>query len=52
VGAAIPAVVPRETGGSRTVRFAELGIVDEKGNRIRADLPDDMKEGADRNFGG
>jgi hypothetical protein len=30
----------------------ELGIVDEKGNRIRTDLPDDMKEGADRDFGG
>ena len=30
----------------------ELGIVDEKGNRFRMDLPEDMKEGADRNFGG
>ena len=30
----------------------ELGIVDEKGNRVRTDLPDDMKEGADRDFGG
>ena len=30
----------------------ELGIVDEKGNRVRTDLPEDMKEGADRDFGG
>ena len=29
-----------------------LGIVDEKGNRVRTDLPEDMKEGADRDFGG
>jgi hypothetical protein len=30
----------------------ELGIVDEHGKRVRTDLPDDMKEGADRDFGG
>jgi hypothetical protein len=30
----------------------ELGIVDDKGNRVRKNLPEDMKEGADRNFGG
>ena len=30
----------------------ELGIVDEKGNRVRTDIPEDMKEGADRDFGG
>lgn len=29
----------------------ELGIVDEKGNRVRTDLPEDMQEGADRDFG-
>ena len=29
-------------------RLKELGIVDEHGNRIRTDLPGDMKEGADR----
>jgi hypothetical protein len=29
-----------------------LGIVDEKGNRVRTDIPEDMKEGADRDFGG
>ena len=30
----------------------ELGIVDEKGNRVRTDIPEDMKEGSDRDFGG
>lgn len=30
----------------------ELGLIDEKGNRIRKDLPEDMKEGAERDFGG
>ena len=29
----------------------ELGIVDDKGNRVRTDLPEDMK-GADCDFGG
>ncbi|MBM3755633.1 MAG: hypothetical protein FJW38_16805 [Acidobacteria bacterium] len=29
-----------------------LGITDQFGNRIRTDLPEDMKEGADRDFGG
>jgi len=30
----------------------DLGIVDGEGNRVRTDLPEDMKEGADRDFGG
>jgi hypothetical protein len=30
----------------------ELGIVDEQGKRVRTDIPEDMKEGADRDFGG
>ena len=30
----------------------KLGIVDDQGNRVRTDLPEDMKEGADRDFGG
>jgi len=30
----------------------DLGIIDDKGNRVRTDLPQDMKEGADRDFGG
>jgi hypothetical protein len=34
------------------VSFKHLGIVDEKGNRVRTDLPEDMKEGADLDFGG
>ena len=28
------------------------GIVDDEGNRVRTDLPEDMREGADRDFGG
>ena len=30
----------------------KLGIVDENGKRIRTDVPEDMKEGSDRDFGG
>lgn len=30
----------------------KLGIVDENGNRVRTDIPEDMKDGADRDFGG
>jgi hypothetical protein len=33
-------------------QLKELGIVDEKRNRLRTDLPEDMEEGADRHFGG
>ena len=29
-----------------------LGIADKNGKRVRIDLPDDMKDGADRDFGG
>ncbi|MBM3767142.1 MAG: hypothetical protein FJW32_17270 [Acidobacteria bacterium] len=32
--------------------LVRLGITDEHGNRIRTDLPEDMKEGVDRDFGG
>lgn len=28
------------------------GIVDEDGKRVRKDIPDDMREGEDRDFGG
>ena len=28
------------------------GIIDKEGNRIRTDLPEDMREGSDRDFGG
>jgi len=33
-------------------RLQEMGIIDEHGNRIRKDLPEDMQEGKDRDFGG
>ena len=33
-------------------RLQEAGIVDAEGNRIRKDLPPDMREGQDRDFGG
>ena len=33
-------------------RLQEKGIVDAEGNRIRQDLPPDMQEGQDRDFGG
>jgi hypothetical protein len=29
-----------------------LGIADKDGNCIRTDLPEDMREGSDRDFGG
>jgi hypothetical protein len=45
-----------QSAGERTKAAAEelgrLGIADRKGKRIRMDLPDDMQEGADRDFGG
>ena len=33
-------------------RLFEAGIIDAEGNRIRKDLPPDMREGSDRDFGG
>ena len=33
-------------------RLQEAGIVDAAGRRIRKDLPADMREGQDRDFGG
>ena len=33
-------------------RLLEAGIVDAEGRRIRKDLPPDMREGGDRDFGG
>jgi hypothetical protein len=42
--------------GERVKRAAEelerLGIADANGKRVRSDLPQDMREGADRDFGG
>lgn len=33
-------------------KLQEAGIIDAEGNRIRTDLPADMREGSDRDFGG
>jgi len=33
-------------------RLQEAGIIDSEGRRIRQDLPPDMQEGQDRDFGG
>jgi hypothetical protein len=45
-----------QSAGERTKAAAEelerLGIADREGQRIRKDLPDDMREGVDRDFGG
>jgi hypothetical protein len=29
-----------------------LGIIDEKGNLLKHDIPEDMREGSERDFGG
>jgi len=45
-----------EAAGKRAKAAAEelerLGIADSQGRRIRKDLPEDMPEGSDRDFGG
>jgi len=45
-----------QSAGERVKAAAEelerLGIADREGKRIRKDLPEDMREGADRDFGG
>lgn len=33
-------------------KLQEQGIIDDQGRRIRTDLPPDMQEGKDRDFGG
>lgn len=45
-----PAAVQNAKDAAR--RLQEAGIVDAEGRRIRKDLPPDMKEGQDRDFGG
>ena len=45
-----PEAVKRAREAAR--RLQEAGIIDEKGRRIRKDLPPDMQEGQDRDFGG
>jgi hypothetical protein len=46
----------REEGARRILRSVHkllaLGIVDNKGNRLKKELPADMQPGADRDFGG
>jgi len=45
-----------QAAGERVKAAAEelerLGIADKNGKRVRTDLPKDMREGADRDFGG
>jgi hypothetical protein len=45
-----PAAVERVTAAVRHLQ--EKGIIDGQGRRIRQDLPPDMQEDADRDFGG
>jgi hypothetical protein len=44
------AAVERTKEAARRLR--EAGIIDAEGRRIRKDLPADMREGQDRDFGG
>ena len=41
-----------ERGRAAVRRLQELGIIDEHGRRVRQDLPADMQDGSDRDFGG
>jgi len=45
-----------EEGGKRIRRSVDrliaMGIVDKDGNRLKKELPADMRPGADREFGG
>jgi hypothetical protein len=45
-----PAALARAKEAAR--RLHEAGIIDAQGRRIRKDLPPDMQEGQDRDFGG
>lgn len=52
-----PKVDPHLRSAGERVKAAaaeleRLGIADRDGKRIRKDLPKDMREGADRDFGG
>ena len=40
-----------ERGKAAVRKLQERGIIDSQGRRIRTDLPADMKDGEDRNFG-
>lgn len=41
-----------ERGQSAVGKLQKQGIIDSQGRRIRTDLPADMQEGKDRDFGG
>ena len=41
-----------ERGKAAVRKLQEQGIIDKNGRRIRTDLPADMQEGKDRDFGG
>ena len=41
-----------ERGKAAVSKLQEQGIIDSQGRRIRTDLPADMQEGKDRDFGG
>ena len=41
-----------ERGKTAVRKLQEQGIIDSQGRRIRTDLPADMQEGKDRDFGG
>jgi hypothetical protein len=41
-----------ERGKTAVRKLQEQGIIDSQGRRIRTDLPTDMQEGKDRDFGG
>jgi len=41
-----------ERGKAAVRKLQEQGIIDSQGRRIRTDLPADMQEGKDRDFGG
>lgn len=45
-----PAAVERAKDTAR--RLQDAGIIDAEGRRIRKDLPPDMQDGKDRDFGG
>ena len=52
-----PKADPHLQGAGERVRAAaeeleRLGIADETGKRLRLDVPQDMRDGADRDFGG
>jgi hypothetical protein len=41
-----------ERGREAVQKLQDAGIIDAQGQRIRTDLPADMQEGSDRDFGG